>query len=120
MNLMLDFLSICVLLICLFIARDIVKELGGKRGNEVKAFFFLRAPLFIKSMKVMISAIILWAIKDGIRLLSYYYPLDILDKLYDITGIVIAIVLSYGLYLFIILIKSSEGQIRLKAEDHSK
>lgn len=68
----------------------------------------------------MISAIILWAIKDGIRLLSYYYPLDILDNLYDFTGIAIAIILSYGLYLFIMLIKSSEGQIRLKDENYSK
>lgn len=114
MNLMLDFLSLCVLMICLLIARDIVKELGGKRKEGVRAFFFLRAPLFIKSLKVMISAIILWAIKDGIRLLSHYYPLEIIDQLYDFTGIVIAIVLSYGLYLFIVLIKSSEGQIRLK------
>jgi len=113
---MLDFLSICVLLICLFIARDIVKELGGRRKDEVRAFFFLRAPLFIKSLKVMICAIILWAIKDGIRLISYYFPSEILDHLYDITGIVIAVVLSYGLYLFIILIRSAEGQIRLKDE----
>ena len=120
MNLMLDFLSICVLLICLIIARDIVRELGGKRKEGVRAFFFLRAPLFIKSLKVMISAIILWALKDGIRLLSYYYPSEILDHLYDITGITIAIILSYGLYLFIMLIKSSEGQIRLKSEDQSK
>ncbi len=117
---MLDFLSICVLLICLIIARDIVRELGGKKKEGVRAFFFLRAPLFIKSLKVMISAIILWAIKDGIRLLSYYYPNDILDLMYDFTGIAIAIILSYGLYLFIILIKSSEGQIRLKSEDQPK
>ncbi len=117
---MLEFLSTCVLLICLLIARDIVKELNGRRKDGVRAFFFLRAPLFIKSLKVMISAIILWAIKDGIGLVSHYYPAEILDQLYDFTGIIIAIILSYGLYLFIVLVKSAEGQMRLKINDHSR
>jgi len=113
---MLEFLSICLLLISLLIARGIVKELGGRKKEGIRAFFFLRAPLFIKSLKVMISAIILWAIKDGIRLFSLYYCIGILDDVYDVLGIIIAIVLSYGLYLLIILVKSAKGQIRLKVE----
>jgi len=114
MNPMLEFLNVCVLLICLLIIKDIVRELRERREKGVKAFFFLRANIFIRSLKVMICAIILWSIKEGIRLFSHYYPFEILEQIYDIIGIIIAIILSYGLYLLIMLIKSAEGQIRLR------
>jgi len=84
MNIMLEFLNVCILLICLLIAKDIVKELKERREAGIKAFFFLRATTFIRSIKAMICAIILWSIKDGIRLVSYYYQFEVLDYIYDL------------------------------------
>lgn len=96
-----EFLNLFILLICLYIIRDIIKYLKESKEKATSAILFLKSTLFIDSLRLIMFAITLWAIKDGLLILDESMNLGIGDILRGL-GIIIAIILSYGLYLVIV------------------
>lgn len=96
-----EFLNLFILLICLYIIRNIIKHLKDSKGKATGAILFLQSDIFVDSLRVIMFAITLWAIKDGLLILDESIKLGISDILHWF-GIIIAIILSYGLYLVIV------------------
>lgn len=96
-----EFLNLFILLVCLYIIRDIINQLKDSKGKATSAILFLQSGIFIDSLRVIMFAVTLWAIKDGLFILDESMHLGLGDILRGI-GIAVAIVMSYGLYLVIV------------------
>jgi len=109
---LIEILSLGVFLVCLYIIRDIIKML--KPGSLARGVTYFATGIPGRSMKVIMFAISLWIIKDGVVITESLYGIK-MREVYEFIGVIIGLVLSYGLYLLTVGLKEEEKK-KLKRE----
>ncbi|MEA3255644.1 MAG: hypothetical protein U9Q22_07395 [Candidatus Altiarchaeota archaeon] len=110
---LLDILSLCLLIICLHIIRDALKNIGKRVSNRSSpAILYLREKSFISGIKVLMLAMILWIIREILHFVNIFFDYDVKLAI-GVSGILTAIVLSYGLYILAVSFRG-ESEVGVK------
>jgi len=96
-------------LISLYIIKDIIKML--KPGSLIKGVLYLRSGVPVKTIKIIMFAVTLWILKEGLLITGSLYGLE-LREINEVLIVLIGIILSYGLYLLVVSLK--EAKVTLK------
>lgn len=112
-TLLLSFLNVLVLGVCLFIIRDAMKSIHETtKEGSVSAILYLKSKRFLTGLKILLLAVIIWALNSVIRFVKEYttlvedappLPLEGYHRiLFEVLTLFSALLLSYGLYVITI------------------
>jgi hypothetical protein len=107
----LELLSLSIFLTCLYIISDIIKLL--KPGTLAKGVVYLTSGIPLRSLKVIMTAVTLWIIKEGVIIIGSFWNLKF-TGFNEIAVVVISLILSYGLYLLTIALKGAKKELKGK------
>jgi len=108
LNVLLSLLNILVLLICLYIIRDAVVYIRESSSfHSMSAILYLKSKTVIRGLRIVMLAIIVWSLKEVFGFMRDYLDFFLLPEglaglvgtVYEIVGLFMAILLSYGLYV---------------------
>ena len=108
-GILLDVLNLWVLVVCLYIIGDTIKHIQLRVSNKsTGAVLYLREKAIMKGIKILMVVVIIWSIRETLSFADIFFDFD-LNWVCSILGILIALLLSYGLYILAVTFKCGFG-----------